>query len=347
MKTPSFFSKVKLLIPALFLGVNVAAQTVDPAKDPAIESHVKAFLNVLNSGTGKPMEQMTPVEARAVLTGAQSSVKADLSGIETSEKTIKADGQDLKLTIVRPAGVKGKLPVFMFFHGGGWVLGDFPTHQRLVRDLVVNSGAVAVFVNYTPSPEAKYPIAINQAYAATVWVAAHGNEINVDGTRLAVAGNSVGGNMAAVVTLMAKDKKGPAIRFQLLMWPVTDASFETVSYNQYAEKRFLTKNMMKWFWDNYTTDAAARKDIYASPLRATKAQLAGLPPALIQVAQNDVLRDEGEAYGSKMDEAGVAVTVVKFNGMIHDFGLLNPLAEVPAVRSQVVQGGAELKSHLK
>lgn len=347
MKTSTILRKAKLLVPALLLGISVSAQTIDPAQDPAIESHIKAFLNVLNSGNGKPMELMTPVEARAVLTGAQSSVKVDLSGADVSEKTIKVNGQDLKLTIVRPAGNKSKLPVFMFFHGGGWVLGDFPTHQRLVRDLVVNSGAVAVFVNYTPSPEAKYPVAINQAYAATEWVAAHGNEINVDGSRLAVAGNSVGGNMAAVVALMAKDKKGPAIRFQLLLWPVTDASFETPSYQQFAEKRFLTKNMMKWFWDNYTTDPAQRNEIYASPLRATKAQLAGLPPALIQVAQNDVLRDEGEAYGAKMDEAGVNVTVVRFNGMIHDFGLLNPIAEVPGVRSQVVQAGAELKKHLQ
>lgn len=347
MKLSTILRKAKLLVPALLLGISVSAQTIDPAQDPAIESHIKAFLNVLNSGNGKPMELMTPVEARAVLTGAQSSVKVDLSGVDVSEKTIKANGQDLKLTIVRPAGNKSKLPVFMFFHGGGWVLGDFPTHQRLVRDLVVNSGAVAVFVNYTPSPEAKYPVAINQAYAATEWAAAHGNEINVDGSRLAVAGNSVGGNMAAVVALMAKDKKGPAIRFQLLLWPVTDASFETASYQQFAEKRFLTKNMMKWFWDNYTTDPAQRNEIYASPLRATKAQLAGLPPALIQVAQNDVLRDEGEAYGAKMDEAGVNVTVVRFNGMIHDFGLLNPIAEVPGVRSQVVQAGAELKKHLQ
>lgn len=347
MKIQNFLSTAKLLIPALLLSISVSAQTIDPAKDPEIESHVKAFLNVLNSGTGKPIEQLDPVAARGVLTGAQNSVKVDLSGIEVSEKTIKAEGQDLKLTIVRPAGDKSKLPVFMFFHGGGWVLGDFPTHQRLVRDLVVNSGAVAVFVNYTPSPEAHYPVAINQAYAATAWVAAHGNEINVDGSRLAVAGNSVGGNMAAVVALMAKDKKGPAIRFQLLLWPVTDANFDTHSYQQYANGRFLTANLMKWFWDNYTTVPADRASIYASPLRATTAQLAGLPAAFIQVAQNDVLRDEGEAYGKKMDEAGVEVTVVRYDGLIHDYGLLNPLATVPAVRSSVLQAGAELKKHLK
>ncbi|TWC64472.1 acetyl esterase/lipase [Pseudomonas sp. SJZ103] len=312
-----------------------------------VEHNTQAFLDVLNAGTGKPMEQLTPKEARAVLTGAQASVKLTLPKADVSQKTIQVDGQPLDLTIVRPAGVKGTLPVFMFFHGGGWVLGDYPTHERLVRDLVVGSGAVAVFVNYTPSPEAHYPVAINQAYGATKWVAEHGKDINVDGKRLAVAGNSVGGNMAAVVSLMAKDKGTPAIKFQLLLWPVTDANFETASYNQYAEGHFLTRNMMKWFWDNYTTDANQRAEIYASPLRATTDQLKGLPPALIQTAGADVLRDEGEAYARKLDQAGVPVTAVRYNGMIHDYGLLNVVSQVPAVRSALLQASDELKQHLK
>ena len=312
-----------------------------------VEHNTQAFLDVLNAGTGKPMEQMTPAQARAVLVGAQAGVKLSLPKADVSQKTIQVDGQPLNLTIVRPAGVKGELPVFMFFHGGGWVLGDFPTHERLVRDLVVGSGAAAVFVNYTPSPEAHYPVAINQAYAATQWVAEHGKEIHVDGKRLAVAGNSVGGNMAAVVALMAKDKGTPAIKFQLLLWPVTDASFETASYNQFAEGHFLTKNMMKWVWDNYTTDAKQRNEIYASPLRATTAQLKGLPPALVQTAGADVLRDEGEAYARKLDEAGVPVTSVRYNGMIHDYGLLNVVSQVPAVRSAMLQASEELKQHLK
>ncbi|MGP6419848.1 alpha/beta hydrolase fold domain-containing protein [Pseudomonas putida] len=312
-----------------------------------VEHNTQAFLDVLNAGTGKPIEQLTPKDARAVLIGAQSGVKLTLPKADVSEKTIQVNGQPLQLTIVRPAGVKGELPVFMFFHGGGWVLGDFPTHERLVRDLVVGSGAAAVFVNYTPSPEAHYPVAINQAYAATKWVAEHGKEINVDGQRLAVAGNSVGGNMAAVVALMAKDQGTPAIRFQVLLWPVTDASFDTGSYNQYAEGHFLTRNMMKWFWDNYTTDAKQRNEIYASPLRATTAQLKGLPPALVQTASADVLRDEGEAYARKLDEAGVAVTSVRYNGMIHDYGLLNVVSQVPAVRSAMLQASEELKQHLK
>ncbi|WP_434604780.1 alpha/beta hydrolase [Pseudomonas sp. R1-7] len=312
-----------------------------------VEHNTQAFLDALNAGTGKPLEQLSPKDARAVLVGAQAGVKLTLPKADVSEKTIKVDGQSISLTIVRPAGVKGELPVFMFFHGGGWVLGDFPTHERLVRDLVAGSGAAAVFVNYTPSPEAHYPVAINQAYAATKWVAEHGKEINVDGKRLAVAGNSVGGNMAAVVALMAKDKGTPAIRFQALLWPVTDANFETASYNQFAEGHFLSKNMMKWFWDNYTTDAGQRNEIYASPLRATTAQLKGLPPALVQTAEADVLRDEGEAYARKLDAAGVPVTAVRYNGMIHDYGLLNVVSQVPAVRSAMLQASQELKEHLK
>lgn len=317
------------------------------AGSPGVEHTTQSFLEALEAGGGQPLETLSPKDARAVLTGAQASVKVDLSGTSVSEKTIQADGQAIKLTIVRPANAKGTLPVFMFFHGGGWVLGDYPTHARLIHDLVVNSGAVAVYVGYTPSPEAHYPVAINQAYAATKWVAEHGKEINVDGSRLAVAGNSVGGNMAAVVALMAKDKGTPKLRFQALLWPVTDASFETASYNQFAQGHFLTKPMMQWFWDSYTTDAKQRAETYASPLRATPEQLKGLPPALVQTAEFDVLRDEGEAYARHLDAAGVPVTAVRYNGMIHDYGLLNPLAKVPEVQAAMRQAGVELKQHLK
>jgi acetyl esterase/lipase len=316
------------------------------AGSPGVEHNTQAFLEALAAGGGKPLEQLSPKEARAVLTGAQNSVKFDLSGVDISDRAIKVDGQTINLKIVRPAKVKGELPVFMFFHGGGWVLGDYPTHQRLIHDLVVGSGAVAVYVDYTPSPEAHYPTAINQAYAATRWVAEHGEDIGVDGKRLAVAGNSVGGNMAAVVALMAKEQKTPTLRFQLLMWPVTNAQFDTGSYRQFAEGHFLTKGMMNWFWDSYTTDTAERAQIHASPLQASAEQLKGLPAALVQTAEFDVLRDEGEAYARHLDAAGVAVTAVRYNGMIHDFGLLNPLSQIPQVKAAVRQAALELKTHL-
>lgn len=337
---------MKHLVKAVPAMLALSVGSAMAATDPVPEHQTQTFLNALAAGGGKPLEQLSPKEARAVLTGAQNSVKVDLSGVEVTHRTINVDGKPLKLTVVRPEKVKGELPAFMFFHGGGWVLGDYPTHARLIRDLVVSSGAVAVYVDYTPSPEAHYPTAINQAYAATQWVAENGRQINVDGKRLAVAGNSVGGNMAAVVSLMAKEKATPKIRFQLLLWPVTDSSFETDSYKQFAEGHFLTKNMMTWFWDSYTTDLNARAQIHASPLKASIDQLKGLPPALVQTAGLDVLRDEGEAYAQKLDAAGVDVTAVRYNGMIHDYGLLNPLSQVPEVKAAMRQAGTELKAHL-
>lgn len=319
--------------------------TVHAASLPGVERNTAQFLTALEGG--KPLNQMTPQEARAVLVGAQAGSKVALAPAEVSEKTVTLDGKPVKLTIVRPAGAKGKIPAFMFFHGGGWVLGDYPTHERLVRDLVGGSGAAAVFVNYTPSPEAGYGVAVKQAYAATRWVAENGDAINVDGKRLAVAGNSVGGNMAAVVSLMAKDQGAPALRAQVLLWPVTDANFDTPSYQQFADGHFLTRELMAWFWDHYTRDAGARKEIYASPLQASLTQLKGLPPTLIQTAEFDVLRDEGEAYGRKLDAAGVDVKSVRYNGMIHDFGLLNALATLPSTRSALEQAAQELKQRLK
>jgi len=324
----------------------LSINTAFAAESTYVEHQTQGFLNALAAGGGKPLEQLSPKDARAVLTGAQQSVKVDLSGVQVSDRTIKVAGESIGLKIVRPTNVKGDLPVFMFFHGGGWVLGDYPTHERLIRDLVVNSGAVAVYVNYTPSPEAHYPTAINQAYAATKWVAEHGKDIGVDGSRLAVAGNSVGGNMAAVVSLMAKEQNTPKLRFQLLLWPVTDAKFDTASYNEFAEGHFLTKGMMQWFWDSYTTNASERAQIHASPLQASTEQLRGLPPTLIQTAGADVLRDEGEAYARKLDAAGVEVTAVRYNGMVHDYGLLNPLHQIPEVKAAMRQAGAELKAHL-
>ena len=315
--------------------------------DPRLSRGVKAFLKVLNSSDGPPLESLPPLDAREVLVGAQASVPVDLSGIEESEKTITTQGHTIKLNVVRPEGVKRNLPVFMFIHGGGWVLGDYPTHKRMVRDLVVLTGFAGVFVNYTRTPDAKYPQAINETYAATKWVAEHGEEINVDGRNLAIVGNSVGGNMTAATTLKAKEQGGPEIKLHIMMWPVTDAYFETESFKQFGEKRFLTTPLMKWMWDLYTTDPKQRKEIYAAPLQATVEQLKGLPPALIQVAESDILRDEGEAYGRKLDEAGVRVTTVRYDGMIHDFGLLNGLAEEPAVRSLFEHAAAELKKYLQ
>lgn len=336
-----------ILIPYIIL-TNMTTKSygqADYATDPHLTPAVKAFLKPLNAG-GAPLESLPVADARNVLVGAQNAFKVDLSGIEESEKEITADGYKIKLNIVRPAGAKGKLPVFMFIHGGGWVLGDYPTHKRMVRDLTVLTGYVGVFVNYSLAPETKYPQPVNEVYAAAKWIAAHGNEINVDGTKLGIVGNSAGGNLATASALMAKEKGTPLYKVQILFWPVTDANFETESYKKYGKQRFLTDTLMQWMWNQYV-DPSKRKEIYASPLQASLAQLKGLPPTLIQVAENDILRDEGEAYGRKLSDAGVVVTTVRYNDVIHDFGLLNGLAEIPQTKALFLQAAAELKKYLK
>ncbi|WP_296148436.1 alpha/beta hydrolase [uncultured Flavobacterium sp.] len=341
----------KHFIPMLLLTIVTAGNNseafgqVDYASDPHLTKAVKDFLKPLNSG-GAPLESLPVPDARNVLVGAQEAFKVDLSGIEESEKEIVSDGYKIKLNIVRPKGAKGKLPVFMFIHGGGWVLGDYPTHKRMVRDLSVLTGYAGVFVDYSRAPEVKYPQPVNEVYAAAKWITAHGDEINVDGSKLGIVGNSAGGNLATASALMAKEKGGVDYKVQILFWPVTDANFETESYKLYGKQRFLTASLMKWMWNQYVAPSK-RKEIYASPLQATLQQLKGLPPTLIQVAENDILRDEGEAYGRKLSDAGVTVTTVRYNDVIHDFGLLNGLAEIPQTKALFLQAAAELKKYLK
>jgi len=318
---------------------------VDYATDPHLTNAVKSFLKPLNA-PGPGLETLSPADARKVLIGAQASVKFDYSGIEESEKTITSEGQTVKLTIMRPKGVKRKLPVFIYIHGGGWVLGDYQTHKRMVRDLVEGTGYAAVFVNYSPSPEAKYPVAVNQIYAASKWVSLHGDEINVDGSDMGIIGNSVGGNMATATALMGNAKGKQLFKVEVLMWPVTNADFEDGSWKQFGAQRFLTAPLMKWMWDNYIP-VEKRNEIYACPLLATPADMKGLPPTLIMVAENDILRDEGEAYGRKLDDAGITETTIRFNGMIHDFGLLNGLANIPQTKELFLEASATLKKYLK
>jgi acetyl esterase len=280
--------------------------------------------------------------------GNEKFMRSEGASKRSEGTSMRSEGTSMRSegASVRSEGGNDTLPAFLFVHGGGWVLGDYPTHRRLVRDLVVASGYAAVFVNFTTSPEARYPRQVEEIYAATKWVAAHGGEIGVDGGNLAVIGNSAGGNMAGATALMAKDKGGPKIKLLVMMWPATDASFSQQSYELYGAQRFLTTPLMKWSWDQYSPDLAKRKERYASLLNNTAEDLKGLPPTLIQVAENDILRDEGEAFGRKLEEAGVQVTTVRYDGMIHDWGMLNGLAEEPGTRSLVLHAAAELKYFL-
>jgi acetyl esterase len=226
------------------------------------------------------------------------------------------------------------------------VLGGFDTHERLVREIAIKANVVVVFVNYTLSPEGKYPTALEQAYATANWVARNGQSINADSSRLAVVGDSVGGNLTAALTLLAKERGGPSIRFQVLFYPVTDANFDTPSYEKYEEGYWLTREGMKWFWNNYTSKETNRKESTVSPLQASKEQLSGLPPALIINGENDVLCDEGEAYALKLLEAGVRVTAVRYHGTIHDFVMLNAITNDPAPRGAIEQASHMLKQVL-
>ena len=318
---------------------------VDYLSDAHLTPGVREFLKIVNAPGGKSIESLPLAAARQGLVDAQNVFKADYSGIDEAMKTIEADGHTLHLNLVRPEGVKSILPVFIFIHGGGWVLGDYPTHRRLVRDLVVASRCACVFVNFTLSPEARYPQAVEEIYAATKWVAAHGKEIGVDGGNLAVAGNSAGGNMTGAVGLIAKERGGPEIKTLVMMWPATDGSFTQESYDLYGEQRFLTTSLMKWSWDNYA-DATQRKEKHACLLNNSVEDLKGLPPTLIQVAENDILRDEGEAFGRKLELAGVQASTVRYNGMIHDWGMLNGLAQEPGSKTVVSHAAAQLRRYL-
>lgn len=306
-----------------------------------IEKETDAFLQMLAKGGGPPIYTLSPQDARNVLRGAQSGpVQKPDADIE--DRTIPFK-HEIPIRIIRPKGNKDVLPVTMYFHGGGWVLGDKDTHDRLMREIAHDTPCAVVFVGFTPSPEAQYPLPIEEAYAATKWVAEHAKEINVDGNKLAVTGDSVGGNMAIAVSLLAKERKGPAIRFQVLFYPVTDAAFENESYKQFKDGPWLTLEAMKWFWDQYAPDHAVWGEPTCSPLRAPTDMLKGLPPALILTDEFDVLRDEGEAFARKLMEAGVVTTVARYNGTIHDFAMLNALAQTPAARAAIAQACHSLK----
>lgn len=309
-----------------------------------LEPATRAFIEKVNKQGGTPIYQLSPKDARKVLSDLQAAQVAKLpADVDDLEIPVGPEGR-VSVRIVRPKGNKETLSVVMYFHGGGWVLGGKDTHDRLVREIANGTNAAVVFVNFTPSPEAKYPTPVEEAYAATKYVSENGEKLNLDSSRLAVAGDSVGGNMAAAVLLLAKERGGPKIDYQVLFYPVTDANFNTQSYQQYATGIWLTREAMKWFWNNYLPDEEARKQPTASPLQASLDQLRGQPPALIITDENDVLRDEGEAYAHKLMQAGVNVTAVRYLGTIHDFVMLNPLAGTPASCSAIGLANENLRA---
>ncbi len=292
----------------------------------------------LAEATSKPpfLFELGPGGARQVLDDIQS---APIEKLDVDERwiVVPADGGDVAVRIVRPRGATETLPAVLYVHGGGWVLGNAATHDRLVRELAVGAKVAVVFVEYDRSPEARYPVAIEQAYAAARWVTRNGWAEHLDPSRFAVAGDSVGGNMAAALTLLAKQRGDVTFIHQSLYYPVTDAAQDTDSYREFADGPFLTAKAMAWYWDAYLPEHEHRYEITASPLWATLEELAGLPEAFVIVIENDVLRDEGEAYARRLTAAGVRTTSVRFNGTCHEFLMLNPLRGTAATTAAVEQ----------
>ena len=319
------------------------SHTVEPVQ-PVLEPAAAAFAEA----TANPpyLFDLPPAEGRKTVDDVQSG---DIAQPDVDEEWITVPGGptgSVRARIVKPAGAEGVLPVILYIHGAGWVFGNAHTHDRLVRELATGAEAAVVFPEYDLSPEARYPVAIEQNYAVAQWIVQQGVSKGLDASRLAVAGDSVGGNMTAALTLMAKERGGIPLVQQVLFYPVTDASFDTNSYHQFAEGYFLRRDGMQWFWDQYTTDEKQRAEITASPLRATTEQLTGLPPALVITGEADVLRDEGEAYANKLRQAGVPVTSVRYQGVIHDFVMLNALRGTHAAEAAIDQAVTVLRAAL-
>jgi acetyl esterase len=301
----------------------------------------------LADATSKPpfVYELDYADARKVLDDLQSGPVEKLP-IDEEWIMVPCSFGDARVRIIKPQGAEGPLPAIVYLHGGGWVLGNTGTHDRLVRELAVGANAALAFVEYPNAPDKRYPVAIEQGYATAQWITREGSSMGLDPSRIAVAGESVGGCMTAALTLMAKDRGDVQFVHAGIYYPVTDAAMDTASYDEFADGPWLTRKAMEWFWDAYIADPAQRSEITASPNQATVEQLKGLPPTLLLVDEADVLRDEGEAYAAKLRLAGVPVTTVRYDGTCHDFMLLNALSQTRATRAAVAQASDTLRQAL-
>ena len=323
----------------------VTPAPADVANDHDIDPSIRAYLIELNRNPS-PFWTLPQPGPQDTLTALQKETPVDNSGITVTSVPLTVEGRDVKLYVVKPVHTAAHPGVILFLHGGVWLAGNFENHKHLVRTLVVESGQPAVFLEYTPLPTAKYPAQMNQAYAALEWTYKNAASFGADPRRIAVVGNSVGGDMTAGLTLMDKERHGPKISYQVLLWPATNASVDTCSYIKYANGRFLAQAFMKYGWDLYAPTEEERNNPYVSPLRASLNQLRDLPPALTILEENDPLRDEGAEYAHRLEDAGVSVLSIQYNGTIHDFGILTALANVPSTKAAISRTAQEIRAHI-
>lgn len=316
---------------------------------PHLTARTKLFLDELAKQKAPPLYTLSYEEARSVLLNAQTQKDIPPSLDCDIQEIVLPTGAkgSVDVRLYRPKGNQTVLPVVVYYHGGGWVMGNKRTHERLMRQICIEADTAVLFVNYTASPQGQYPDILEEDYAALTYIAENAAQYRLDPNKIVVAGDSVGGNMAAVMAMMAKERKEPAIRRQILLYPVTDGEMDSPSYQAFADGPWLTKKAMAYFWDAYLPDKAKRKDVYASPVRATLEQLQGLPPALVITDENDVLRDEGEAYADRLMQAGVPVIAVRYKGTIHDFMMLDGVADTCPAKAAIAQMIDVLKETFK
>jgi len=311
---------------------------------PLLEPSAQAFIDRLETSRIPPVHTVSFTDAHRVLTRLQSGPVAELPCVVEDRTLPVGPTGAIGVRIVRPKDADGLLPAILYFHGGGWVMGGKESHDRLVHELANGAQAAVIFVDYTLAPLAQYPVQNEQGYAVLKYVAENPNSLNVDAWRIAVAGDCAGGNMAAAVTLLAKERRGPNIVFQLLFCPVVSDVIDTGDNTTFEDDLWLTRSAVRDFLDAFFPDSASRQQVTAFPLKASLEQLNDLPDALIIVAENDVLRGQGEAYARKLIRAGVNVTSTRYNNTIHDFVVLNALADSGAARGAIAQANAALRT---
>jgi acetyl esterase len=322
--------------------------TADPDTPTGQEIPLETAAQEFADATSNPpfLYDLGPQKGREVVNQTQAG---PIAMPEVTDEWIEIPGGPsgkVAVRIVRPAGLTGTLPVILYIHGAGWVFGNAGTHDRLVRELAVGAGAAAVFPEYSLSPEARYPVALEECYTVVKWLAEGAPGKGLDTSRVAIAGDSCGGNLAAATTLLAKQRGDLTFAAQVLLYPVTNGEFDDGSYTEFADGFWLTRAAMQWYWDQYTPDPAQRAISTVSPLRASREELTGLPKALVINGECDVLRDEGEAYARHLRSAGVDVTATRYAGIIHDFMMLNALAETNAAKTATDQAAAFLRKAL-